>query len=179
MFSVSHLGHTFSSCGMSPDPEKTQAVPEWPTPYNVRDLGLASYYRHYIKNFASIAAPLHQLTQKAVSFSWNQACEDKFATLKCCLLELPVLIFPKFSSTAEPFVLQTVASTMGLGAVLEQGERVITYASRALTKAEKSYNVIQLEYLAIIYDLKQFQHYLQGRHFTLQKGHAPLKWLAS
>jgi len=183
MSSVSYLGHTFSAHGMSPDLEKTKVVSQWPTPVNAKAvrqfLGLASYYRRYIKNFASIAAPLHHLTQKNTPFSWTQTCEYAFSTLKQCLLQSPVLIYPKFSPDAEPFVLQTDASAMGLGAVLEQGRHVIAYASRALTKPEKSYSVIQQECLAIVYALKQFRHYLLGRPFTLQTDHAPLKWLAN
>ena len=75
MHSVSYLGHKFSAESMSPDPKKTQAIKEWPTPGNVKAVhqfvGLASYYRHYIKNCANIAGPLHQLTQKSVQYSFH------------------------------------------------------------------------------------------------------------
>ena len=183
MHSVSYLGHKFSAEEMAPDPKKTQAIREWPTPSSVKAvrqfLGLASYYRRYIKKFANIAGPLHQLTQKSVQFSWNQQHELAFLTLKQCLLQSPILIFPDFSPTAKPFVLQTDASAMGIGAVLEQGGQVVAYASRVLTPPEKSYSVIQQECLAIVYALKQFRHYLLGCHFTLQTDHAPLQWLTS
>ena len=183
MHSVSYLGHIFSASGMAPDPKKTQAIEQWPTPANVKDvrqfLGLASYYRRYIKNFANIAAPLHEITQKSAQFSWNQECKEAFSILKQCLLQSPILVFPNFSSTAKPFVLQTDASARGIGAVLEQGGQVVAYASRVLTKAERSYSVIQQECLAIVYALKQFRHYLLGCQFTLQTDHAPLQWLSS
>ena len=84
------MGHTFSAEGMAPDPKKTHVIREWPTPGSVKAvrqfLGLASYYRCYIKNFANTAGPLHQLTQKSVHFSWNQQYEQAFLTLKQCLL---------------------------------------------------------------------------------------------
>ena len=76
-------------------------------------------------------------------------------------------------------MLQTDASAMGIGAVLEQGGQVVTYTSSVLTPPEKSYSVIQQECLAIVYALKQFRHYLLGCHFTLQTDYAPLQWLTS
>ena len=85
---------------------------------------------------------------------------------------------PKFTPTASQFQLHTNASAIGLGAVLEQCGKVVAYASRTLTKAERNYSVIQRECLAIIYALKQFRHYLLGRLFTLLTDHAPLQWLA-
>ncbi|KAL5497228.1 hypothetical protein EMCRGX_G013661 [Ephydatia muelleri] len=114
-----------------------------------RFLGLASYYRKYIDKFADIAAPLHQLTQKDALFQWTQECEESFKRLKACLTKAPVLSFPSFGTEASTMVLQTDASNVGLGAVLEQEQRVIGYASRTLTRAEANYSVIQRECLAI------------------------------
>ena len=146
MYSVSYLEHQFSAEGMAPDPKKTQAIREWPTPGSVKAvcqfLGLASYYRCYIKNFANIAGPLHQLTQKATQFSWNEQHEQAFLTMKKSLLQSPILVFPDFGPTAKPFVLQTDASATGIGAVLEQGGQVVAYASRVLTPPKNSYSVI-------------------------------------
>ena len=113
---------------MAADPKKTQVIKEWPTPKDAKDLsqflGLASYYRCYIRNFANIAALLHQLTQKSIQFLWNQECEQAFSTSKQYLVQSPVLTFPDFSSTAKSFVLQTDASSLGIGAVLEQDGKV-------------------------------------------------------
>ena len=76
-------------------------------------------------------------------------------------------------------MLQTDASTYGLGAVIEQDNHVIAYASRTLSKSEQNYSMIQRECLAIVYALKQFRHYLLGRKFRLVTDHAPLQWLGS
>ena len=180
---VSYLGHVFSATGMSPDPQKVAAVKEWLPPTNAEEvrkfLGLASYYRRYILGFSHIAKPLHTLTQKQVSFNWSDECEAAFSTLKEKLVDAPVLAYPQFDKNSPLFVLQTDASAVGVGAVLEQGGHVIGYASRALNKAEQQYSVIQKECLAIVFAMKQFRHYLLGRSFELLTDHAPLQWLSS
>jgi len=86
MTTVTYLGHVFSATGMAVDPNKTQAVQEWPTPTNVKDvsqfLGLESYYCHYVQHFSHIASPLHALIQKNATFCWSEACQQTFLTLK-------------------------------------------------------------------------------------------------
>ena len=182
MTKVTYLGHQFSAAGMEPDDQKVAAVQEWETPKNVSDLksflGLASYYRRYISNFADIAAPLHHLTEKGVPFVWDADCQSAFDLLKARLTQAPVLSYPEFSSSAASFQLQTDASAGGLGVVLEQNGHVIAYASRTLTQSERNYSVIQKECLALVYGMKQFRHYLLGRQFTVLTDHAPLQWLA-
>ena len=91
MHKVCYLGHIFDGKGMHPDPCKIASVQDWPTPTNVTTLkqflGLASYYRRYIEKFADIAAPLHNLTKKDVSFSWTPDCVQAFSALKCKLTQ--------------------------------------------------------------------------------------------
>ena len=181
--SVRYLGHIFSAKGMSPDPSKVQDITDWPTPTNPTEvrqfLGLASYYRRYILNFSNTAGPLYSLTQKNVPFTWDLACNEAFDTLKSHLVQSPDFAYPCFHQEAEPFVLQTDASAIGLGAVLEQYGHVIAYASWSLTSSERNYSVKQRECLAIVFALKQFRHYLLGRSFQIHTDHEPLQWLSA
>ena len=142
-------------------------------------MGLASYYRRYILHFSDIAKPLHQLTQKDTKFVWSHEHSHAFSTLKDKLVRAPILAYPQFGKTSPPFVLQTDASSVGLGAVLEQNGHVVAYASRALTKAEQQYSLIQKECLAAVFAMKQYRHYLLGRHFQLLTDHSPLQWLSA
>ena len=95
------------------------------------------------------------------------------------LVSAPVLAYPRFDHNSSEFNFQTYASSIGLGAVLEQDGHVITYASRSLTQPERQYSVIQRESLATVYALKQFHHYLLGCHFQLFTDHALLQWLSA
>jgi len=125
------LAKHFIPNGMEPDPEKIAAVRDWSIPCNVNELrsflGLASYYRRYIRRFSDIATAVHALTNKGDAFVWTSECQVAFDSLKEILTGVPILAYPSFAHTAHQFQLQTDASATGLGAVLEQGDRVIAY----------------------------------------------------
>ena len=122
---VRFLGHSVSAKGISPDPSKTSQVKQWPTPTSVKEtqqfLGLASYYRRFIKDFASLASPLHKLTEKKSDFRWTSQCQEAFDCLKSHLVSAPILTLPDWS---KPFLLDTDASDTGIGAVLSQVQDV-------------------------------------------------------
>ena len=158
MSQVTYLGHVFSV--------KTTVR---------KFLGLASYYRRYIHHFSEIPALLHALTQKEVPFNWSAECVEAFTALKDHLTQAPGLAYPRFDHNAGTFYLQTDASAVGLGAVLEQNSHPVAYASRTLTCPEKQYTVIQRECLTIVFALKQFRHCLLGGHFKILTDHAPLQ----
>jgi len=180
--SVTFLGHVVSGAGISTDPEKTRAVAQWPVPTSVKEtksfLGLASYYRRFIGNFAGIAAPLHALTKKDQAFIWSNEAHTAFLTLRNALISAPVLAMP---NDTDEYILDTDAGNHSIGAVLSQiqdgTERVIAYASRSLDKREMNYCITRKELLAIVYSLKYFKQYLMGRHFKIRTDHAPLTWL--
>ena len=151
---VSYLGHRVTSEGLLPDPTLLTAIREIGTPKNATEvrsfLGLAGYYRRYVKNFAAIDGPLHALTRKDAVFHWSPECQQAFDRLKTLLTTSPITAFPDFNL---PFRLYTDASTAGLGAILAQvqegKERIICCASRSLNQAEKAYPATKLECLAI------------------------------
>ena len=134
---VKFLRQVVNEDGVSTDPDKTMVIREWSTPKNVTDvrsfLGLCSYYRKFIKNFASIARPLHKLTEKGRNFVWTEECNMSFNKLKELLTSPPILAYPNRTGL---FVLDADASNFGIGAVLSQiqdeQEKVISYHSQAL-----------------------------------------------
>jgi len=179
---IKFLGSIVSQEGIAPDPTKVEAVVRWPIPTNLTEVrsftALAAYYRKFVKGFAAIAKPLFELTQKGRPFVWTSRQQDAFEQLKKCLTEAPVLAAPLESGQ---YWLDTDASDTALGAVLQQmqnGElKVIAYASRVLTRSERSYSVSKREQLAVVYGLKQFRHFLLARHFILRVDHAALTYL--
>ena len=182
---VQYLGHVLSTEGISTDPTKVEAICNWPTPTCKQEiqrfLGLANFYRRFIKNFSSIAKPLQRLTEKNNVFHWNELCQSAFDELCRCLVSSPVLAYPDYSKC---FVLDTDASDVGIGAVLSQpsedgSDRVIAYASRSLSRQEQRYCVTRRELLAVVEFTHHFRPYLLGRQFTLRTDHmhGSLVWL--
>ena len=180
---VDYLGHVVSADGIKTDPRKAQAVREFPTPRNVREVrsfvGLASYYRKFIPNFSKVAGPLHALTKKDVVFTWTPECQSAFQELKRLLISAPLLTYPKFD---RPFILETDASGDGVGAILAQCQddnsvKPVAYASRSLQQHEKHYGVTELEGLAVVWAVKHFRHYLYGHKCKVYTDHEALKAL--
>ena len=138
---VSYLGHIVSKDGVKTDPKKTEAIREWLEPTCVTEVrafvGLCSYYRRFIRDFASKAKPLHKLTEKGQKYDFNEDCKKAFSHLKECLCAAPILAHPDFK---EQFILDTDASDVGIGAVLSQKvdgiERPVAFASKTLSKSE-------------------------------------------
>ena len=173
-----------SPAGVATDPEKVRAVHDWPQPAAVTDvrsfLGLVSYYRRFIEGFAQIARPLHHITEKGRPFKWTTECQEAFEALKHRLISSPILAYP---IQGKEFIIDTDASGFAIGAVLSQvqedGEHVLAYGSRALTKQERNYCVTRKKLLAIVYFVKKYHHYLYGTRFRIRTDHRPLKWLYS
>lgn len=181
---VTFLGHVVSANGVKTDPSKIEKVLEWPRP-NSKDevqsfLGLCTYYRRFVKGFASIARPLHALTGIKVVFDWTPECEAAFVLLKKLLTSSPILAYPIADSQ---FIVDTDASLCGIGGVLSQiqdnQERVISYFSRVLSKPERNYCVTRRELLAMVKSISHFHHYLYGRKFLIRTDNASLTWLLS
>ena len=179
---VSYLGQRVTEEGFLPDASLLAAIREIPPPKTATEvrsfLGLAGYYRQYVKKFAAIAGPLHALTRKDAVFHWGAECQAAFDKLKNLLTTTSITAFPDFS---QAFRLYTDASTAGLGANLAQirngKERIICCASRALNQAEKAYPTTKLEYLAIVWAVAKFRLYLMAMPFEVYTDHYALQWL--
>jgi len=144
-------------------------------------LGLVNYYRSFIPNFATIVAPLTDLTkQKANVLEWSEREDKSLETIKNFLIEKPILKLPDWT---KPFTIRSDASSIGIGAVLlqEHNEKYfpVAYASRKLLDREQKYSSIEREALAIIWSLQKFEHYTYGQLFYLQTDHMPLKYINS
>uniref|UniRef100_A0A8C1GXK8 Gypsy retrotransposon integrase-like protein 1 n=1 Tax=Cyprinus carpio TaxID=7962 RepID=A0A8C1GXK8_CYPCA len=181
-----YLGFTIGRGNVRPQKRKTDTISKWPKPVTKKQvktfLGLVGYYRQFIPNFATLAAPLHDLTKNHLPHHvvWSAEVELAFSSLKQALGENPVLITPDFQ---QPFIVQTDASETGLGAVFSQQrngeEHPIMFNSRKLLKHEHNYSTVEKECLAIRWVLKKLRYYLLGREFTLITDHAPLKWMST
>jgi hypothetical protein len=117
---VEYLGHIISGDGVATDPSKIEVVADWPTPTIVTQLrgflGLCGYYRRFVKDFGPVARLLHDLLKKDY-FQWTNLQDTTFQALKQALITALILALPDFSL---PFVLETNASGIGLGAVIMQ-----------------------------------------------------------
>ncbi|GKE43339.1 putative nucleotidyltransferase, ribonuclease H, partial [Tanacetum coccineum] len=173
---VHFLGHVVNQNGIHVDPSKIKAVKNWKaptTPSKIRSFfGLAGYYRHFIANFSKIAKPLTSLTQKNQKYVWGVEQEEAFQTLKNNLCDAPILSLP---NGVENFVVYCDASNQGLGCVLMQRNKVISYASRHLKIHEKIYTTHDLELGAVVFALKTWRHYLYGTKSVIYTDHKSLQ----
>ncbi|GJX18926.1 putative reverse transcriptase domain-containing protein, partial [Tanacetum coccineum] len=135
-------------------------------------LDLAGYYRRFIEGFSKIAKPMTKLTQKSVKFDWGDKEEAAFQTLKQKLCSAPILALPEGS---ENFMVYCDASRKGLGVVLMQKERVISYASRQLKIHENNYTTLDLELEAMVFALKMWRHYLYDTKCVVFTDHKSLQ----
>jgi hypothetical protein len=184
---ISFLGHVFTRDGIKMDPEKIKAITDWPIPTNISEirsfLGLAGYYRKFIKDFSKICIPLTDLTKKEKKYVWGKEEQTAFDQLKNSICSAPVLITP--DPTLAYYVVLTDASGFATGACLCQdqgkGLQPVAFLSSKMKEAERKYATHEQELLAIINALKEWRHYLHGSSFPIQvkTDHNSLKYIMS
>ena len=174
---VDYLGYRIDTDGLHAEERKLSAVKEWPEPADkhqlMQFLGLANYYRKFVQNFSTIAAPLTALLKKVADWDWTEQCRQAFESLKLALTIAPVLVIP---DPRRDFELTTDAGNVGIGAVLSQAGKPVMYFSRKLRTAEMNYRTHDKEALAIVEAVKQWRVYLLGREVKVFTDHNSLQY---
>ncbi|KAH9649250.1 hypothetical protein KPL70_025911 [Citrus sinensis] len=172
------LGQPWQYDRNSVDEEKVKAIKEWATPKSVSEVrsfhGLASFYRRFVKNFSTLAAPLTEIVKKHVGFKWGSEQERAFNLIKEKLVSAPLLALPDFAKT---FEIECDASGIGIGAILMQERRPIAYFSEKLSGAALNYPTYDKEMHALVRALETWQHYLLPKEFVIHTDHESLKHL--
>ncbi|GBG88343.1 hypothetical protein CBR_g46908 [Chara braunii] len=180
LLEISFLGYVVTRGGLQPDSRKVAAVREAPVPTSLTQvqafLGLASYYRRFIKGFAVIARPLTNLLRKDQPLSWDAECQQAFATLKDALATAPILIRP---DPSKQFILITDWQPEAISAILAQKgndsrEHVIEYVSQTVSDERRNDSAPQGECYAVVWGIQHFHPYLYGQKFRLVTDHEPL-----
>jgi RNase H-like domain found in reverse transcriptase/Reverse transcriptase (RNA-dependent DNA polymerase)/Integrase core domain/Integrase zinc binding domain len=181
---VKFLGHIINAEGIRTDDSKIEAIKNFERPKCVKHvrsfLGLANYYRKFIKDYSKYSRPLESLINvKNNKIVWTEVCDKTFTELKNKLMNTPILKYPDFS---KEFILDTDASFDSIGAVLSQKdgkgqERVIAYGSKSMTKHELGYCITRKELLAVFHFTQHFKHYLYGKRFILRTDHRAITFM--
>jgi len=176
---VNFLWYIIIAGGIKVDPSKIEAINSWPTPKSVHDIRsfhcLASFYRRFIKNFSSIAAPLTECI-KGDKFRWSEEADKCFKELKKRLTEAPVLALPNFNQV---FEVSCDASNIGIGAVLSQEGYPIAFFSEKLNNGKLRYSTYDKEFYAVVRALQHCSHYLLNKEFVFYSDQEALNHLNS
>ena len=186
--STTFLGYIISAGSIAMDPEKVRAVEQWPNPTDrkslQRFLGFANFYRRFIRNYSSTAAPLTRLTSPKVKFIWSPETEAAFRGLKGRFTSAPILINP---DPERQFIVEVDASNTGVGAVLSQrsaGDAKVhpcAFYSHRLSPAERNYDIGNKELLAVKLAIEEWRQWLEGAKvpFLVWTDHKNLEYLHS
>ncbi|GBG92168.1 hypothetical protein CBR_g54520 [Chara braunii] len=169
---VLYLGHVLDGDGIKPEDSKIAAIRDWPTPCTLTELrsflGLANYYRKFVRNFFTIAAPWRRLLKKEAIWQWDKDWTSALKRLKRALIEYHVL---KVEDPSLPFVITTDASQYGIGVVLRQdddnGYRPVEFMSARMPSEKVVTSTYERELYALRQALEHWKHYLVGRHFKV------------
>ena len=180
---LAFLGFLVSTEGIRPIPLKTLPIQNYDIPTSRKRLktflGMAGYYRKFVKDYALKAAILHDLDHNDATFTWTPAHNEAFELLKRNICEATMLAHPDYT---KEFIIDTDASNVGLGAVLSQEhegklEKPISFASRKLTGAEIKWGATELEAFAVVWALEIFRPWIDGYQVKVRTDHSPLLWL--
>lgn len=171
---VEFLGTIIREGSLGMDPVKLDGIRAWPVPTTVKQvqsfLGFCNFYRRFIRDYSKIARPLTQLTRKDLPFQWTPECQVAFDTLRNLFQQKPILCMADPSAA---FQIECDASMFATGAVLRQRNAnqdwmPVAYLSRALSPAERNYQIYDKELLAVVRAFETWQHYLEGSPHVIQ-----------
>lgn len=166
---VPFLGHIVGGGHVRMDPNKVRAIVEWEAPTKVTELrsflGLANYYRRFVRDYSKITTPLTDLLKKGNRWEWSVKCQDAFDQLKQAITKEPVLALPDYS---KPYEVHTDASDFAIGGVLMQEGHPVAFESRKLNDTERRYTVQEKEMTAVVHCLRTWRHYLLGTPFVVK-----------
>ena len=184
---VNFLGVIMGQGKIKMEKEKVEGVLNWPVPKTVRDvrkfLGLANYYRWFIKNFATLAKPLNVLTRKEEKWKWEETQQKAFEQLKGIFMMRPLLVVPDLD---KEFRVEADTSNFATGGVLSikcnnNKWRPVAYISKSLNETEHNYKIHDKEILAVIRCLEAWRHFLEGAKgkFEIWSDHKNLEYFMS
>lgn len=173
---VIYLGHMLTDSGIKPDPAKVRAITDMKPPADradlLRFLGMTKYLSKFIPDLSETAAPLNMLLKKDVNWQWSHTEEEAFSTLKKKIANTTIL---KYFEAQKPVTVTCDASKSGLGAACLQDDKVISFASRAMTETETRYSQIEKEMLAVVFACSRFRDYILGnKNVKVETDHQPL-----
>lgn len=183
--SLKFLGYVVGNNSLRTDPDKVASMVNFSRPKTTTEIkrftGMCSWYRRFIKDFSTLLSPINDLLKgkkKGQHIKWTDEAEAAFIKVKELLVSAPILVQPDFN---EKFTIQCDASNTGLGGILTQvidgDERVIAYASRSLSRAERNYTTLEKELLAVLFSIDKFRAYIEGVKFTVITDNYSLLWL--
>lgn len=174
---VTYMGHTLTTQGMEPDPQKISDILKMPPPQDLSQLRgflcTVNFLSRYLPKLATVSEPLRQLLKKNVHFTWTDSQQQAFEAIKKRVTAAPIL---RYYNPREVVVIQCDASQYGLGAALLQDGKPVAYASRAMTDTEKLYAQIEKELLSIVFATQRFDQFIYGLScVTIHTDHKPLE----
>ena len=176
----SHLHGSYTNTGLKPDEEKIRAIIEFPAPRDLHNLrrfiGMVKYLSKFDHSLTTKCEPLNRLTRKDQIFQWAEVQQRAFEDIKKAIANTPILAYYDLE---KPVTIQTDMSDVGVGAVLLQNGKPVSYASKVWNDYEKNYAPIEKEMRAVVFGLHKFSDYCYGRHVTIESDHKPLEAISN
>ena len=170
------MGYTLTPQGLQISKDKVAAIDQMPPPTDLKGvqrlIGMAAFLAKFVPQYSTVIAPIRTLLEKDSEFVWDDSFHGvAFRNLKNLLKSAPVL---QFFDERAPIVVQTDASSTGLGGALFQNGKPVAFISRALSKSETMYAQIEKECLSILFGMEKFHTFVYGRRVTVENDHKPL-----